>query len=80
MSIVGKNAVQIKLDIGFNKKRLPKIKDGVVKTWLHQQIAKPGSHAMQARAITVIILTHIYGDRHARLACSRRESALQRTA
>ena len=80
MSIVGKNAVQIKLDVGFNKKRSSKTNDGVVKTWLHQQIAKPGAHAMQARAITVRILTHIYGDHHARLACSRRESALQRNA
>lgn len=85
MSIVSKNAVQPKLDVGFNKKRLPKkrlpkINDGVVKTWLHQQIAKPGAHAMQARAIMVRILIHIYGDHHARLAGSRRESALQRNA
>ena len=80
MSIVGKNAVQPKLDLGFNKKRLPKINDGVVKTWLHQQIAKPGAHAMQARASIVRIMTHIHGGYHARLACSRRESALQRNA
>ncbi len=80
MSIVGKNAVLLKLVLGFNKKRLLKSNDGVVETWPHKQIAKPGARAMKARAIIVRILTHIYGSHHARLACSRRESALQRNA